>query len=431
MRVCFVSYHAYPLFDSTCRLPIGGAETHAWMMANELAKRPGFDVDFVVKAPSWFRRKRQDNLTIWNIGDRLDPLRRFVSECVEVRQKPPWIRIRKWRPSLLWKVPLLAAPRLIRGASPKPGEVHPVYDRIQPHVVCCFGVSGHAATAIASARKLGARTLLFLESNNDLDERFHAGSDYFTPYGERGDICHFVLEAADRIIAQSAFQMEILAHRKGRSSHRMLNALDLDWWDQRTIVRSHQLEAHHVESPYVLWIGRADEFHKRPALCLELARRCRELPFVMILNPGDKHIEQKIREEAPKNVTIIPQVPFEEMPAVISRAGIYLSTGSKEFEGAPNVFLQAAASRVPILSLEVSGELLTESGGGKCANGNLDQLADWLCELWKDPVLSRKTGERGRVFVEQHCDLKSVVDELVCHLREVIAAPDHPCRACR
>lgn len=430
MRVCFVSYHAYPLFDRTCRLPIGGAETHAWMLANELSQRPGFEVHFVVKAPRWFRRQRAGNVTLWNVGDGLDPVRQFVSEHVEVRPEAPWIRVRNWRPSLLWKIPLLAAFRPFRGANPPPGEIHPVYEQMKPDAVCCFGVSGHAATAMASARRCGARTLLFLESNNDLDERFVPGSDYLTPYGERGDICHFVLEAADRIIAQSEFQKAILAQRGGRTSHRMWNAIDCDWWDRLAKSSSRTLENHRVASPYVLWIGRADEFHKRPALCLELARQCRGLPFVMILNPGEKQVEAAIRANAPDNVTIIPQVPFEEMPSVFSHARIYVSTGSKAYEGAPNVFLQSAASAVPILSLEVSGELLDESGGGWCANGNLGQLADWLLELWNHPAASGTMGSRGRQFVETQGSLKSVVDELARNLAEVTATRETPSVAC-
>lgn len=430
MRVCFVSYHAYPLFDSTCGSPIGGAETHAWMLANELSKRRGFEVHFVVKAPRWFRRKRIGNITLWNIGDGFDPLRRFVSECVEFHRKAPWIRVRRWRFSLLWKMPLLAVPRLFRGPSPKPGEAHPVYGQIGSDVVCCFGVSGHAAAAIASAQAQGARTLLFLESNNDLDERFVPGSDYVTPYGERGDVCDFALQAADRIIAQSAIQREILSERKGRHSHRMFNAIDLDWWDRTAKLKSRTLETHHITDPYVLWIGRADEFHKRPALCLELARQCQAVPFVMILNPGEMPIERMIKAQAPQNVTIIPQVPFEEMPAVFSRARIYLSTGSKDYEGAPNVFLQSAASSIPILSLEVGGEVLDDSGGGRNANGDLVQLAIWLRELWNDPVASKKMGNLGRQFVEVYCDLKSVGDELVRQLEEVMAAPDDRRLAC-
>jgi glycosyltransferase involved in cell wall biosynthesis len=386
MRVCFVSYHACPLFDPTCQTPIGGAETHAWMLASGLSQCPGFEVHFVVQAPRWFGRRQVGHVTIWNVGDGFDPIRRFVSEHVTILDRWPWLQVRRWRFSLLWKIPLLAGARLFKKPNRDSRDPHPVYDRIAADVVCCFGVSGHAATAIASARRHGARTLLFLESNSDLDQRFTADSQYVTPNGEKGDICDFVLKSADRIISQTAIQQKLLQERRGRDSKRMSNAIDLEWWDRMSQQPSRALAEQGISEGYVLWIGRADTFHKRPELCLELARLCPGIRFVMILNPGDEALEKKIKAEALGNVTFISQVPYEEMPAVLSRAAVYLSTGSREYEGAPNVFLQAGASGVPILSLEVSTELLEETPCGTTAGGDLHRLAESPKEYWNDPA---------------------------------------------
>ena len=423
MRVCFVSHHAYPLFDPRAQTPIGGAETHAWMLAMGLSRQPGFEVHFVVQAPFWFRRKRMENVTIWNVGDVFDPHRRFVSDHAEVLDHRPWLRINQWRPSLFWKIPLLAGARLIRGKRRGPLEPDPVYDRIAAEVVCCFGVSRNAATAIASARRRGARTLLFLESNNDLDERFTTDSDYITPYGEAGTVCNYVLESADRIIAQTAEQQELLEKRRGRTAERLPNAIDLAWWDRMSQAESPVLREHGLSEPYVLWIGRADRFHKRPELCLELARKCPEISFVMILNPGDDELERQIRAEAPENVRIVPQVPFAEMPAVLSRARLYLSTGSRKYEGSPNVFLQAAASAVPILSLEVSTELLQQSGGGLTAGGDLNRLADLLIRLWSDSKAGEELGRSGRGYVEQHDQFDQLIAELIRQIEELAGSP--------
>ncbi len=423
MRVCFVCHHAYPLFDARFRAPIGGAETHAWMLATGLSRQPGFEVHFVVQAPLWFRRKQMAGITVWNLGDVFDPQRRFVSDHVEVLGRRPWLRVRKWKPSLVWKIPLLAGVRLFRGRSRPPLEAHPVYDRIAAEVVCCFGVSRHAATAIASARRQGAKTLLFLESNNDLDERFTAGSNYITPYGETGEVCHYVLESADRIIAQTAHQQELLLQRRGRTAERLPNAIDLAWWDRMSQTNSRVLQEHGISGPYALWIGRADRFHKRPDLGLELARKCPAVPFVMILNPGDAEIERRIRADAPANVSIVPRVPFEDMPAVFAGAAVYLSTGSKHYEGSPNVFLQSAASGVPVLSLEVSTEVLEESGCGKTADGDLDRLADWLKQFWDDPKLREQAGRAGRQYVEEKGDIRHLTAEFARLLKDLTSTP--------
>lgn len=421
MRVCFISYHAYPLFDPQTRGLFGGAETHAWLLARGLSRLPEFDVHFVILPPCRFRSKTIDRIRVWNIGDIFDRMRVSFLGKVEVLRRRPWLRVRQWRPSLLWEVPTLAAVRMFRTRRPDPRTPHPLYGEIDADVHCCFGVSRNSATAIASARQTGRKSVLFLESNNELDERFTEDSDYVTPYGERGDICHFVLTAADCVIAQNSVQQELLARRIGRESLLMTNALDLEWWDRMADADSPALRRNGDPARYVLWIGRADRFHKRPDLCLELARRCPELQFLMLLNPRDLDVERAVRAHHPPNVTIVRAVPFHEMPAMFSRAAAFVSTGSAEYEGSPNVFLQAAASRVPVGSLEVSSDLLEEVDCGFVAGGDVDRLADYLRAIWRDPRRGRIQGERGREYVERRYDLRLISSELATTLGELVA----------
>jgi glycosyltransferase involved in cell wall biosynthesis len=173
---------------------------------------------------------------------------------------------------------------------------------------------------------------------------------------------------------------------------------------------------------YVLWVGRADDFHKRPALCLELARRLRNLPFLMILNRANAIIERSIYEQKPASVTILESVPFEQMPVVMSRAAALVSTSAAEYEGAPNVFLQAAASRIPIVSLEASTPMLDAVSPDCVAGGNLERLGDTLVALWHDSERSRQLGSALRRYVEQHHALPVVIEQLRDLLRRVTAA---------
>ena len=48
LRVCLSSLYAYPLFDSRDTTPIGGAETHAWLLARGFTEYCRLQVDFVV-----------------------------------------------------------------------------------------------------------------------------------------------------------------------------------------------------------------------------------------------------------------------------------------------------------------------------------------------------------------------------------------------
>ena len=422
MRVCFVSHHAFQLFEPRCSAPIGGAETHAFLLARGLADLERYEVSFVVQTPRLFRERKVGKIRLWNLGSVFDSIRHDVSQRVDVLDHSPWLRIREWHPSILWGIPILATLRCFRGRPLQSGQPHPLLHKLAPDVICCFGVSGHAATAIASAKEIGCRSILFLESNNDLDERFEKDSTYVTPYGERGDLCYRVLKYADTIVAQSSLQQTILLDRFGRDSVCMTNAVDLTWWDQMSKDECRTFHEYAVPSPYVLWIGRADQFHKRPALCLELARLCPSVSFAMILNPGDAAIEREVKTSAPANVTIIPRVPYHEMPAALHGAVAYVSTGSNEYEGSPNVFLQAAASQVPVLTLEVSSEQLQDAGGIVGAEGDLNALASSLRRVWSESQYRHQIGKRGRDYVEQNCQASHVAGELASLLEESTAA---------
>ena len=134
---------------------------------------------------------------------------------------------------------------------------------------------------------------------------------------------------------------------------------------------------------YVLWIGRAESVHKRPQICVELARSCPGVTFLMVLNPRDKAVEETIHRSAPANVYILPRVPFPAMPALFSRAAALLNTS--QLEGFPNVFLQAALSRVPIVSLEVGQDFLKNRGGGIFSDGDVATAANAIQSIWQQP----------------------------------------------
>ena len=104
----------------------------------------------------------------------------------------------------------------------------------------------------------------------------------------------------------------------------------------------------------------------------------------MIMNRSNPEIERQVRSQCPPNVRIVERVPFEQMPAVYRRAKAYVSTGSSDFEGFPNVFIQAAASSVPILSLEVDPGFVEATNCGYVAHGDLDRLAEVTMTLWHD-----------------------------------------------
>lgn len=404
LRVALHAPYAYPLFDPTDDEPVGGMETRAWLLACGLARLPETHVDVVVSAPRWFRMREFNGLRVWNASDGFDAMRKRVSLWREGQGTVPW----RW--SLLGELPVLAAVKLARrlGLQRDPGRL---YDEIHADVHVCLGVSRRSRDVIREAHARGQPALLCLASDDDLDPQFAAGSRYRTPYGEIGADCYEALTEAAVIVAQSATQQQLLQARFQREATVLPNPIDIEGWD-RAAMRPSAVVTKLDLPAYVLWVGRADRFHKRPEIALQLAARLPEIPFLMILNRGEPQVAEQVRVNAPANVNIIERVPFAEMAAVLSRARALLSTSSAEYEGSPNVFLQAAASRVPVVSLEADGGFLRQSKGGLIAGGDLDVLTAAVRRAWSDAAWRRDCGEAGRSWVQERHDLLAVCTKL-------------------
>ncbi len=417
LRVCFVCKYAHPLFDATDHSPIGGAETHAFTLARTLTDRSGLQVSFLVEAPRLFRRKVVGGITVINSGDGFDRWRYAVSQQVEVMRRFPWLRINHWHWSLLWRLPILTALRVFRRRHIDPLTPSPFASRVNADVYCCFGVSAYTAGVIAAAVADSRRSVLFLMSNSELNPEYQPSSDYVTPHGERGDVCRYVLDHAELIVAQHEQQQRMLRETFGRESLILPNPIDLTEWDRLASRPSPTLSRLGLDR-FVLWIGRADDFHKRPKLAFQLAQRLPDIDFLMLLNPWDIDLARELAESRPPNVTIVESIPFSEMPALFARSAAYCSTGSAEYEGAPNVFIQAAAARAPVISLDVSAPVIQDGGGGFVAHGNLDRLAVQVENCWNDPEAARRIGDAGRNYVEQHHTAPAIADQLLRRLMQ-------------
>lgn len=381
LRTCLVALHAYPVVESNLARGIGGIETRAWMFARGLVRHAGADVQFVVRHSAPPRREHVDGVRIVTLIDRLYDMRAAVGMCISRRSGFPWLTLHRWRPALLWQFPVIAAERMLRGGG-DPWRPDPRLTAIDTDVFCTFGVQSHSATVIASARAAGKPSVLILGSDGDLDPNYGPQSTFISPYGDRGDVCWRILQEADAIIAQTPEQQTMLRERFGRESTIIANPIDADEWDSGLTTPPHPADTAGL-SRYALWIGRADAVHKRPQLCIELARLCPEIPFLLIMNPRDPRLDAELRRAAPPNVRFVTSVPFTRMPGVFSRAGVLVNTSL--LEGFPNTFLQAALSRVPIASLQVGRTFLEYLHCGRYANGDLDRLAADVQELWQSP----------------------------------------------
>ncbi len=406
LRACLVCLPAASVVDPTLGGSIGGTETRAWLFARMLARRADTTVTFVVRNRTPMGRSI-DGVSVRTHIDRVFNLFEQVGMCVRRRAGFPWLAIRQWRPRLLWQLPAAIGMHLL---SPNVDPTRPArtFQEIDCDVFCTFGVQTTSAVVIASAHAAGKPAVLVLGSDGDLDPKFLTDPDYVNPYGDRASVCRFILEQADSIVCQTAEQQRVLKERFGRDGVVIANPIDLEEFDRRAgavVARSPDpatpTDRRFPESARrpVLWIGRAEPIHKRPMLAIDIARRCPEIPFLLVMNPRDPAEDARVRAAAPSNVTIREHVPPTEMPALMASALALLNTSS--LEGFSNAFLQAGAARVPVVSLVVGDEYLAPSGAGICCQGSVDRAVEALNRMARDAGFRSNAGINGRRTVER------------------------------
>jgi glycosyltransferase involved in cell wall biosynthesis len=351
-RLGLVAWNALPAVVPSAGGRIGGLETGAWTLARALAAESEVVPELFLRA-GWRRvPRRVDEVALHVAREPLSEVRRQVGDCVALARPP---KLRRWRSRLLWQLPLLALARPWR-PPPRPRRApDPRLADARVDVWAGFGVNSESARVAATAHQQSKPMLLFLESNADLDPGVLEPGERFNAYGESSLDQRFAIERASCIACQSEFQMQQLRRHFGREGVLIRNPIDVQRW--RTGGTTARTK--------ILWVGRYDSFHKRPALALDIARRCPHLQFEMIVNTGDPNVEAAIRGRAPANVELIDYVPFDEMPRRFATARAFLCTGSAAHEGFPNVLLQAAASHTPVCSLEDFDGFIARSGCGE------------------------------------------------------------------
>ena len=135
---------------------------------------------------------------------------------------------------------------------------------------------------------------------------------------KRARIQHdYAVRHADQIVAQTTSQCQGLQQYFQRNGTLIRNPIDTRLTDDALLqYRSH-----------VLWVGRADNDSKRADVCFELARRCPEVPFRVVMNGGDPHLLEQLLTTKPDNVQVDTFVPLHEVERLYqnrSRAHQYL-----------------------------------------------------------------------------------------------------------
>lgn len=427
LNVSMVALHALPVVDPTVPGPIGGTETRAWTLAQGLARysnavRP----NIVVRGRPKSREVNGVGITAYR-----EPFYDWyvnVGRSLVRRPGFPPYKIARWNFPLLWQLPAVAVHRAVRSRPTDPRQPQSFFAQLSADAFVAFGVQSTAATVIASAHASSRPAAVVLGCDDDLDARYLADADFVNPYGDTGRVCRWSLENADVVFTQTEWQQMTLQERFGRDGVLLRNPIDLDTWtsaasdgeqptkDQR-LKQLLDREAAVLNKPFALWIGRAEGVHKRPQKLIELAMRCPEVPFLMVLNPADTTVEQNVRSSRPANVHIIERVPPDLMPSLVRKAAFLVNTSATE--GFPNTYIQAAAVGKPVLSLAVLGEFLVESGLGRAFDDNVGAMADAVNAAYHQGGVAGYDAKVAHDFVRDQHGLETVsrrFEDAICSL---------------
>ncbi len=413
-EICLVALNAAPAVFPSLPGPIGGIETRAWTLARGLTATQ-LPIALGVRDERVVQESCLDGVRVFPLNDWMTAWARDVARRTRKSSRFPWLHVEQFAPHLLWRIPLLPVAYRLRNLLRPAVRPDSILLQRNPGALVTFGVQTYAARVLSSARALGIPGCLSISSDDDLQPAYVRGAPGRNVYGDPFDLCARVIELASHIVVQTESQLEKLRDTFGRDGVLIPNPFDFAGWTAHC--QPAAAAAQSPVPPYVLWVGRADAVYKRPELALELARRCPELPFRLIMNRYDANLEQRIRDQCPQNVTLVERVPFADMPREFQAARVFLSTSARE--GFPNTFLQAAACGVPIVSTNVGEQFLAQCHAGELCGEAPDAAAHVLRTAWQSAAA--RAAQIDRRKLEQTYGLPEIATRWADLLRVAMA----------
>ncbi|MFG0264011.1 MAG: glycosyltransferase family 4 protein [Rhodopirellula sp. JB055] len=443
IRIGMVAWGALPCIVEQTRTKgkhtfgktFGGMETAMWTLARGLAKQKHNHVTCFVAASQsrngnapWPHQVSDVHLQV--CVDRFRAIRHDVGDSIDVRQR----RLKRFSPNLLWQIPLLGLTRPFRSRDPGDCQPDPNLAGQSMDAWITFGINGASSRVVATARATGTPSFVCIRSNSGVEDRLASAEEYHNECGESATSRRFALLESDHVVVQSQWQLDRLRDVFHRDGYLARNPIDRFHW--RPPIDPPSPES--VSEPFdILWIGRFDDFHKRPRLMLEIAKTLPHRTIKMIANPFDAELEADLRRNAPTNVEWIDRVPFAQMPATFQRAKVFVSTGNPEHEGFPNVLLQAAASHTPIVSISDHDQFLARSGAGISCNESIDAMPHAIEKLLgrAGEAATQIDWPRVDAYLDEHHQTERVAADLSRWIHASIQAadrkppeaPSHPC----
>ena len=370
-------------------MAIGGMESRAWLLAHRLARFDDLEIHFVCYGERRLTRKQLRKLSPEPVnviirGDRWRRRRSLVADRWQHRRKlnePFSTQATRWTQ---WAclVVALAVTYPFRKRDLGPMQVDDFLQTLPADIFVGFGGNRQTGQLVATASAAQKPVLWSVASNADLQQDSQGTDSTTNRYGDRQDELRFIIERANCIVAQTAAQQKRLASL-GRRSIMIRNPIDLTFWHPPIRRMDATQEASYScgeTVPRVLWIGRAETVTKRIDLAIAIAASCPSLQFTMVSHSEKDAAGDDLLKELPPNVRHLTKQTPEQMRQLYHDCTALLVTNRASGEGFPNVLLQAAATGLPIVSMDDFDSFIVASGAGVVSGPNLDRLSQTLRE---------------------------------------------------
>jgi glycosyltransferase involved in cell wall biosynthesis len=278
--------------------------------------------------------------------------------------------------------------------------------QLRPHIVLVnqFGDLLHGATA---GRFCNALTLGSVRSDGWHELNAH------------GRLSQWMLRLADGLVANTchARQNLVLQGIKPRRIEVLPNVIDLQDFDARSRVPARlSLPVGRVIAAAIGRLHPCKRFD-RFLEALALARRS-EPKLAGVIAGADCGAGIALQNRAKALGLTPPDLTFlgecDNIPALLSRAGLLVL--SSEYEGFPNVILEAMAARLPVITTPAGDASLVvqhDKTGMVVAGEDTQGMAAFMVQLARSRSMRMNFGEAGRKRVEQDYNYESLSGRLV------------------
>lgn len=357
IEICFISTYVYSLFNSESPSIHGGSELQLYLMAKELSINSDFFISFVVG----------------NFGQK------NVEEYEKIK--------------------------LFKSFNPKSNDsLHKKLIQAILYYRLFKKIDADIYFTSAANSTVGLVSLFCKLNNKKHIHRTAHESEVNLSYHKKGILGKIFIKGllgSDLVVTQNETHKKLLEKNYKIFSKVLKNSFYIK-------------DINLYEKDLILWVARCD-YWKRPELFIQLAKSIPNERFMMISPPANEKedYQKEIKEKANKtnNLIFIDRVPFNDIQFYFNRAKMIVNTS--EYEGFPNIFLQAGIAKTPILSLNVNPDKFINmyNCGFYCENdfNKLVENAKVLInnkEVWEE--------KSGNVFkyVKKNHDIHKNVEQL-------------------